>query len=63
LIGRIEEKETLERRGHSRKLISRGCILDLSGSGWGPLAGCFKHSDECSSCIKCGEFIDWLSNY
>jgi hypothetical protein len=33
LIGRIEEKETLQRRGHSGKMISRGCGLDLSGSG------------------------------
>jgi hypothetical protein len=33
LIGRIEEKETLEGFGHSRKVISRGYILDLSGSG------------------------------
>jgi len=33
MIGRIEEKETLERSGHSGKIISRGCGLDLSGSG------------------------------
>jgi hypothetical protein len=32
LIGRIEEKETLESRGHSGKITSRGRGLDLPGS-------------------------------
>jgi len=27
------------------------------------VAGSYEHSNELSDCIKCGEFLDWLSDY
>jgi hypothetical protein len=30
--------------------------LDLTGSSWGPVAGCFKQGSEYTGCIKDGEF-------
>jgi hypothetical protein len=38
------------------------CGLYSSGSGEGPVAGCCEHGDESSGTIKCGQFIDQLSN-
>jgi len=37
-----------------------GYGLDFSGSGYRPVMGCYKHSNEPSDSIKGGEFIDWL---
>jgi hypothetical protein len=33
------------------------CGLDASGSGYEPVAGPFKHSNELSGSIKGGEFL------
>jgi hypothetical protein len=34
------------------------CELDLSGLGYGPVAGSSDHGNEPSGCIKCREFIN-----
>jgi hypothetical protein len=31
---------------------SEGCGLDLSGSGWGQVAGCFEHNSEPYGAMK-----------
>ena len=31
--------------------------LDLSGSGWGLVAGCCECGNELSGSMKCGEFL------
>jgi hypothetical protein len=36
----------------------RGCVLDLSGSGKGPVMGSCIHGNESSSSIKGGEFLN-----
>jgi hypothetical protein len=36
------------------------CVLDASGSGQGPLAGCYDDGNEPSGSIKDGEFIDYI---
>jgi hypothetical protein len=41
-------------------LIERGCELDSSGSGQGPVADCFESGNETSSSIKGGEFLNKL---
>jgi hypothetical protein len=32
--------------------------VDLPGSGWGPVVGCFELDNELSGCVMCMEFID-----
>jgi hypothetical protein len=39
------------------------CVLDSSGSGYGPLAGSCELSREHSDSIKGGEFLDQLWDY
>jgi hypothetical protein len=34
------------------------CVLDLTGSGYGPMAGSFEYDNEPSGPIKGGEFLD-----
>jgi len=34
------------------------CGLDASGSGQGPVAGCFEHGNKHSGSIRDGEFLD-----
>jgi hypothetical protein len=36
----------------------RGCGLDSSGSGLGPLAGSCEHSNETLGSIEVGKFLD-----
>jgi hypothetical protein len=36
-------------------MVRRG--LDLSGSGYGPVAGCCEHDNEHSVSIKSGNFL------
>jgi hypothetical protein len=36
------------------------CGVDSSGSGKGPVMGCFEHTNEPSGSIKGSEFLDWL---
>jgi hypothetical protein len=40
-----------------------GRILDLSGSGLGPVAGSFEHGNKPSDSIKGGEFLEQLNDY
>jgi hypothetical protein len=40
----------------------RGCELDASDSGQGPVVGSCEHGDEPSGFIKGGELLDWLSD-
>jgi hypothetical protein len=40
----------------------RGCGLESSGSGKGPMAGSCEHGDEPSGFIKWREFLELLSN-
>lgn len=37
--------------------------LDSTGSGYGPLAGCYEHCNEPSGYIKEGEFLERLNSY
>jgi hypothetical protein len=39
------------------------CALDSSGTGQGPVAGCFEHRNEPSGSIKGGELLNQLSDY
>jgi hypothetical protein len=39
------------------------CGLDASGSGLGPVAGCYKDGNEPSGTVKGGEFLEYLSDY
>jgi hypothetical protein len=32
--------------------------LDLSGLGWGQVAGCFERGNETTVYIKCAEFLE-----
>jgi hypothetical protein len=36
------------------------CVLDLSGSGYGPVAVCFKQIIDIWGSIKCGGILLWL---
>jgi hypothetical protein len=36
-------------------------VLNLSGSGWGPVAGSLEHGNEHLGSIKGREFLDYLS--
>jgi len=40
-----------------------GCGLNLSGSGYGPVAGSCEHGNEPSGSINCGKFLEQLSDY
>jgi hypothetical protein len=40
-----------------------GCGLDTSGSGWGPVVGSCEHGNEPSGSVKCGEFLELLSDH
>jgi hypothetical protein len=46
----------------SQTLVAWDCGLHGSGAGWG-LAGMFGHCSECRIFIKCGDFIDFMSDY
>jgi hypothetical protein len=37
--------------------------LGAAASGYEPVAGSCEQSNEPSGSIKCGEFLDWLSDY
>jgi hypothetical protein len=37
--------------------------MDSTGSGQGPVAGSCKYGNELLGSIKCGEFLDQLSNF
>jgi hypothetical protein len=39
------------------------CGSNLSGSEQEQVSGSCEYGDEPSGSIKCGEFLDWLSNY
>jgi hypothetical protein len=43
--------------------VGWGHRLDLSGSGYGQVAGSCECGDEPSSSIKCGEFLEWLKTF
>jgi hypothetical protein len=40
------------------KNMVRGCVLESSGSGYGPVVESCEHSHEPSGCIKGVEFLD-----
>jgi hypothetical protein len=40
--------------------MTEGCTLDLSGPGYGSVAGSCEHVNEPSVFIKGGEFLDYL---
>lgn len=47
-------------------LISNSVVgygLNLSTSGWGPMAGCCKDGDEHSRSVKSGQVLNRLSYY
>jgi len=37
----------------------RSLEVDLPGSGWGPVGGCFELDNELPGSVMCIEFIDW----
>jgi len=37
--------------------------LDELGSGWLQVMGCCEHGDQPTSCIKCGQYLDYPRNY
>jgi len=66
LEGDLIEKDQLEYLGIDWRIILKLIVkkwdvvreLDLSGSGWGQVAGYCECSNEPSSSIKCGECLD-----
>jgi len=52
--------------GEDRRIILKGIFckwdgeheMDLSGSEWAQVAGCYECGNKSSSAIKCGEFPD-----
>jgi hypothetical protein len=45
-----------------KNLPLKGCVLDLSGSGYGPAVGSCEHDNEHSDSIKRWEFLSYLSS-
>jgi hypothetical protein len=39
------------------------CGLDSTGSGYGTVAGCCKHTNEISGSITDGKFLNQLNEY
>jgi len=52
---------------HTKEVDYRNCVgswrLDSSGSGQVPVVGSCEHGDETSGSIKCGVFVEYMSDY
>ena len=66
LAGDLIEKDQLEYLGVDGRIILKLIVkkwdvvheMDLSGSGWGQVAGSCECGNKPSSSIKCGEYLD-----
>jgi hypothetical protein len=62
----LKGREHFENQGLGERIIPEWilgntvgkCALNSSGSGYGPVAGCYEHGNEPSDSMKGGEFLD-----